>query len=201
MGSRICIGLAYGGSSEIRMAVKLGRLIEYLIASGAHVKRFRVSRDSEGSEWIKRDLSDDQGIESFYEVLVRGYYGEADLAGAVLGYNDIAVTVRVVKGKGYFGFLLDLDEEDLLKSHSQEELDRVTAGIVDWVKGLYPIANFDYAFCDEEAELQYPPEAFRTLGAHKYSVAILPAERGDAGSLSVLMNSWCIDGLTPRAEL
>jgi hypothetical protein len=89
--------------------------------------------------------------------------------------------------------LIDFDDLIIYGKTSLAEFEKVVANLL---VHIYEASKYDYAFCDHEAEIEFPPSEFMSKEQEIYSMVALPDRDGGAPHLK--RSSWHIDGLTPR---
>ncbi|HHW37552.1 MAG TPA: hypothetical protein GXX18_10000 [Bacillales bacterium] len=198
MGSFISIGLIYSKRTEERFKNELDILVRYLVSKDGILKKIKMSKDIDGEEWIEYTPNNNLEISESLNLIAKYYYGQVNVVCTFLGFSDLEVAVRIEKEKDYFGFLLDISEADVIKTHNVEVINRVTDQIINFIIDLYSVSGFDYAFCDNEAEIQYAPDEFCTLENDMYSIIVIPSFGEQDKALNVFKNNWHIDGLTAR---
>lgn len=200
MGSNISIGFIYERFTQERIVKELGNIIKYLFVHDIRITKMKVSKDIDGEDWIEYDSINTFQLDSVFSMLAEYYYGQLEVSSNVLGCNNLAITIRVEKEaeKDYFGFLLDISEEELIKFNSIDEINKVTERIIDFIIDIHSCSGYDYAICDNEAEIQYSPAEFGNLAKAIYSIAIIPSITNNSNVLKVIKSSWNIDGLTSR---
>ncbi|ACL77062.1 Imm64 family immunity protein [Ruminiclostridium cellulolyticum] len=195
MGSYIGIGFVYNGMSGERVEIELKNIVNFLISHNGNINSIKFSKDEYGNVWIQDSLNN-KCIDDFYSSLCNGYFGELHITCSILSVQNLNVCIRIEKAKKYFGLLLDISEEELIGVNSSENINRITEEIIEFFNELYKASVFEYAICDNEAEIQYSPEEFQSIGEAVYSIAALPEK--NKKSLKIIKNSWHIDGLTAR---
>ncbi len=195
MGSYIGIGLIYDDIPRDRLEGELRNVVNYLISYDGSINSIKFSKDENGNEWVEDSLNN-KSVEDFYSSLCKGYFGQLHMICNILGIQKLNVCIRVEKAKNYFGLLLDISEEELIGVSSSENINRITNKIIEFLHELYEASVFEYAFCDNEAEIQYSPIEFQSLSEKVYSIVALPDE--DKKNLKIIKSSWHIDGLTTR---
>ncbi len=194
MGSYIGIGLVYNGTGD-RLERELRNVVNYIISHDGSINSFKFSKDEEGNEW-EEDSLDNKGVNNFYSSLCNGYFGQLHMICNILSIQKLNVCIRVEKAKNYFGLLLDIGEEELIGIGSSKIINKITDKIIEFLNELYEVSAFEYAICDNEAEIQYSPIEFQALSEEVYSIVALPVE--DKENLKIIKSSWHIDGLTTR---
>lgn len=195
MGSYIGIGLVYNDIQGDRLEKELKNVINYLISHDGNINSIKYSKDDDGNEWVEDSL-DNKCVDDFYSSLCNGYFGELHIFSNILNVQKLNVYLRVEKAKKYFGLLLDISEEELIGVNSSENINRITDKIIEFLNELYKSSVFEYAICDNEVEIQYSPEEFKSISEAVYSIVALPEKNRE--SLKIIKSSWHIDGLTTR---
>ncbi|NFP49524.1 hypothetical protein FDF58_07570 [Clostridium argentinense] len=200
MGSSISIGFVYGEFSIQAIENEIKRLVKYFVTTDGSLKKMKVSKDIDGEEWLEYDSLINLKVDSIYTTLAENYYGQVEVNSSLFGHKNLTTTIRIEKeeDEGYFGFLLDIDEEELIKTNLASEINSVTEKIVDFITGFYSYSAYDYAFCDNEAEIQYSPRHFKKIESSIYSISVIPTLDGNSNSLNIVRSNWNIDGLTSR---
>ena len=198
MGSYISIGLVYDKSDLERVKNELERLSTYLTTEFGSVKSMKVCKDTYGEEWIEYNSFENHQISDLCDLLAKYYYGQLSLKCNILGFDNLEVTIRIEKEEDYFGFLLDVSEAELIKTGGLEELNSITEKIICFITDLHKVLVFDYAFCDNEAEIQYSPTEFKELKNDVYSIVILPTSEKKEKPYDIIKSNWHINGLTIR---
>lgn len=197
MGSYIGIGLVYN-ISESGLEKELRNLVNYLICREAIIESIKFSKDEDGNEWVEESLKNNIDIENFYSLLANGFFGQLHVVCNILNIQNLNVYIRIEKvDKDYFGLLLDINEEELIGENSVENINRVTNRIIGLLNDLFEVSVFDYAFCDNEAEIQYSPIEFQSLNEKVYSIVALSTTE-DKKKLKIIKSDWHIDGLSTR---
>lgn len=189
MGSNINVGLVYDSSRAI--GTHLENLIELLNENRGHIVYVKFCEDSDGERWIQQNSPNIDT--TILEKLTQSYYGQINLLIDLFQLKDLNVEIKIEKSEEFFGLLLSFREDDILSDYLKESLDTITDRILKFVAEIYPILQFDYAFCDHEAEIEFSPKEFN---AERYSLSFLPDL--STGKLNVLKSNWHINGLTER---
>lgn len=207
MGAYISIGLSYGIKKSENLAYneatmekveqELIKLIELFLDSNGTIKNARYSEDIDGDSWKEVDLSTSFSFKDYYKVFSSGYYGEILVYSELINEKKLECTIRLNKETEFFGFLLDIKEQDLLdgKNYPDENIGYVTEELIATMYRIYSYSKYDYAFCDLEAQFHYSPEIFKYLEEYVYSIAMIP---NSDSNLTVIKSNWNIDGHTAR---
>lgn len=192
MGSKITIGYVFGIENKKVMALYLEELVNILSEEGLIID-FKFSLDDEGNEWKECVVKKNKMESSAYELLTKYYYGTVKLISNIVNLRSKEIAVTVEQTSEYFGFLIDLDEEDLNQDFNLEEIE---SSIINFVAKSYGLLKFDYAFCDHEAEIEYSPKEITKVEEEIYSLLFIPSVMKD--EVEVKRSSWYLDGLTRR---
>ncbi|AKB28469.1 hypothetical protein MSSIT_1750 [Methanosarcina siciliae T4/M] len=209
MGSYISIGLTYGivqrfanlvydDITNNKIEKELKKLIEYFLDFDGIIKNIKYSEDLEGEHWKEVNSPSPFFPRDCYKSFSRGFYGEVAVHADILKSGGVDLIMRLEKQFEFFGFLLDIKEEDLLETHSKEEIGYMTEELIDTMMSIYKYSKYDYTFCDQEAEFKYSLSSLKKLKEDVYSIVIIPDS--DNNSFTVIKSDWNIDGLTGREK-
>jgi len=197
MGSYIGIGLVYNIDLQNRIELELKNIANYLVSHEGRITNFKYSKDEEGIEWVEKSFISNLEIERIYNKISNNYFGEIEVEVSILSIEKLKIRIAVRKVDNYyFGILLDILEEELIGVGSKKKLNTITNNIVLLLEELYVVSNYDYAFCDNEAEIQYSPHEFQSLNKKVYSIVALPIR--EEKKVRIEKSNWNIDGLTDR---
>ncbi|MDD3172673.1 MAG: Imm64 family immunity protein [Herbinix sp.] len=196
MGSYITIGFIYNKFSMNNIKNQMERVVEYIVSSVGIIKKAKVSKDMDGEEWIEYDSINNSQIDTLFTSLAEHYYGQIEMETNLFDLKNLTIIMRVVKEENddYFGLLLDVDENAFITN----TVNVYTEKILNLITEFYNYSVYDYAFCDNEAEIKYSPKEFINLKESVYSLAILPVCNDISNKLRVIKSKWNIDGLTSR---
>ncbi|BCN29440.1 Imm64 family immunity protein [Anaeromicropila herbilytica] len=194
MGSYISVGFIYDKISIDNIKNKMKSLIDFIVSKKGEIKRAKICKDIYGDEWIEYELNDNTQIDNMLVLLAEHYFGQIEIETNLFDLMNLDITVHVEKEEGYFGFILDISESAFYKD-SLNMVNSYTDKFIDLMKKFYKCSAYNYAFCDNEAEIKYSPLAFRNLNKRVYSLAILPVHNNN---LRVIKSEWNIDGITNR---
>lgn len=198
MGSYIGIVLVYNNSSQNKIECELRTVIRYLIFHEGNITNTKYSKDKDGIKWVEDSFTNGLEIEKVSSLLSKNYFGQLNVICNILNMKKLNICVTMKNtDKNYFGILLDIAEDDLMGVISNENIDIITERIIYLLKDLYEVSDFDYAFCDNEAEILYSPSEFQSLNEKVYSVVALPIIKGEK-KIVIVKSNWNIDGLTTR---
>ncbi|ODM24753.1 hypothetical protein A7W90_00130 [Clostridium sp. Bc-iso-3] len=200
MGSNISIGFVYTGIAQEQIKNELNNIFSYLLSHNTRMVKMKVSKDIDGEEWIEYDMLDTHKKDDVISLLAEYYFGQIEVYSNLIGCNNLKLIIRIEKepDKDYFGFLLDISEAQLLKNNSIDEIKKVTDNIVSFMTDIYGYSGYDYAICDNEAEIEYSPEEYMNIQDDIYSISIIPNRNNESTEFNIIKSSWNIDGLTSR---
>lgn len=198
MGSYITTGIIFDGIETTSIKRKITDLIIYLSNRSECYKSVKASKDIEGNEWIEFKFEELDNVREAYEFVSEGYFGQIDLMTSRFTSNEILVSVRVEKEVDYFGILLDIAEDDFLKSSESVILNAKDNLIIKFLEELYEVLEFKYAFCDNEAEIKFSPNEIQHLNREVYSILLIPSDSKLNGKINVVKSNWYLNGLTSR---
>ncbi|WP_040214194.1 Imm64 family immunity protein [Clostridium polynesiense] len=199
MGSYVSIGFIYENFSVDRIQNEFKKLVSKIITFNGNVKKMKISKDFNGEEWAEYEFLNNFQMDSNCEMLADYFYGQLEIDCNLFGGIRLKTILRIEKEKDedYFGFLMDLSEEELIKFNSADEINRVTEEIIEFMIQFYSCSAYNYAFCNNEGEIQFSPKKFREIENSIYSVTVIPNLVSN-NSLKVIKSNWNIDGLTSR---
>ena len=193
MSSFISIGFVFDKHQSI--TVLFSKFIEFLIARGV-LNKISYSIDENGDNWNEKII---KGYSS-YEVtslMVNNYFGKANITAAILDDKKINFDISISKlQQEDFGFLIEIDIDQLFKVGNREELKNCSSMIITFCETLFNKMDFCYAFCDHEVGIEYTWNEFSQLDKCIYSISIIPQNE----KFVIDLASWEIDGLTSRSR-
>ena len=163
MGSYITTGFVFNGTDVNIVNRKLKAIIMYLSNGSERYKFVKASKDTDGNNWLKLEFEELTDIQEGYRLASKGFFGQIDLVTGLFTSNEIFVSVRVEKEADYFGLLVDIAEKDLIKSNDYAVLNAADDLMINFMSELYKVLKYNYAFCDNEAELQFSPNEFKNI--------------------------------------
>ena len=192
MGNYISIGIVYSDKNRNDFDIDLNYFITMLKET---TKRITVSfpKDNSFNEWSSREFYPDNYWEVF-SILEQNNMavGEFVYTFCEKKYR-LRILVKQDKNK-YLGILFEICAEDLI-NNSTTNTQCITNKIIKFLEKLSGVLNFAYAFCDNEADIEYSPAEILKMNKAIYSILVLNEGKRDP---KVLLGSWCIDGLTPQ---
>lgn len=202
MGSFISIGFIYEGCSIQTIKKEIEKLVNYISSIGGSLKKMKVSKDVDGEEWLEYDSLINLQLDSIYTILAENYYAQLEVNSNLFEHKNLVITIRIEKDEDndYFGFLLDMNEKEIIKGNSVNEINNITERIIDFIIKFYNYSNYNYAICDNEAEIEYSPKDFYKIESSIYSITVIPVFdcKSNSNKFNVIKSNWNIDGLTSR---
>jgi hypothetical protein len=196
MGSSTTIGFVYGSNSRTYAETELNNVTQYLISNNGKVLSQKYCKDLNGNGWVESNEIAYLLLSDTLNQLVNNYYGQLKIECDILGKKGLNLDILFKRiDQNNYGILLDIPDEQILSSNLQ--LDSVTNGIIALIQTIYKVSHFDYAFCDNEAQIEYSLPALRSIENCIYSLVAMPDEMNQS-NLQIIKSSWHIDGLTPR---
>lgn len=197
MGSYISIGFVFNELNFEQIKNKLRKLVNLLIANNGQLKEMKFSKDIEGMDWVEYSFKNNILTIDLIESLAINYFGELKITSDFLKIGNLNIIVNVEKEKSYFGFLLEISEAELLKTHNSEEIKFITDKVIDFMIDAHDILDYAYAFCDNEAEIEYSPQEIVSFDRDVYSIIIFYSSKKQK-EYYIKKSKWNIDGLTSR---
>jgi hypothetical protein len=194
MGSYISIGFVFRRNLEEKIDINFKKLVNFLVQKSGKLNSIKVSKDMDGEEWIEVNVLND---DSRLDLLTEFFYGQLNLSSNIIDGKSLEIIIHIENKPNYYGFLLDIQEADLIKTNSIEELDYISDKLIKLMVDFYGVSGYDYAFCDHEANIEYSPNEFLMLEKNIYSITIITNHCKN--NLEIRKSNWHIDGLTKRS--
>jgi hypothetical protein len=190
LGSTINIGLVYSSPEDL-ISTNLYKLIQYLNSYNSCLINAKYSEDLDGESWI--EIENPVFNETLVEKLTNNFYSELQMNVTLFQLPELTLNLHVIIEKGYFGFLLAIEEHELLSDYEEDTLEEITSEIIEFLAKGYELLKFRYAFCDHEAEIEFSPSNFKP---ESYALSLIPDDSDS--TLNVKKGKWHINGLTER---
>lgn len=194
MGSYINIGLVYS-NNIFNINDDIFYIARYLFRFSNKIV-INFPKDNFLEEWIETEYIEENGFIEAWKILNtkmfstgKVYYKVAD--------KEYSIIISIKwKEKVWKGILFEIPEEELLLGdYSYNNLENITAKIINEVILLRNNMRFDYAFCDNEVDIEYSFSEIQEMEKNVYSVLI----KTDVFKEPIVeLSTWCIDGLTTR---
>lgn len=193
MSSSISIGFVF--EKQQSMTLLLSKILEFFKAKG-ELNRISYSVDENGDSW-KENTIQNLTPHEVASLMVNNFWGKTNITSAILDDKIVNFDVSVSKlFKNDFGFLMEINIEQLFRVGDKKELENSTSMIIQFCKSIFDNAKYSYAFCDHEANIEYTWSEFKKLKNHIYSIVIIPENE----KFVINLSSWEIDGLTNREK-
>lgn len=195
MGSYISIGMVYSENVN-----ELHKDIEYLIKNNLQLSNEIIVNyplDESCEKWESKNFEGDEFTDAFL-ILETFRYSTGKLRFKING-NIVNIIVSIRRNnRNIQGILFEVPEEDLMKNdYSLKNLNSVTDKIVNILINLLSKIKFDYAFCDNEVDIEYSLDEIEQKKEPVYSVII---KRNTLNEPIIQLSSWNIDGITSRKQ-
>lgn len=195
MGSYINIGIVYTDKNIIKMDDDFVIVIKYLSPFCNKIV-VKYPKDDAFENWEEKSFEGEEGFVEAFSILNEKNFSTGKIYCKIQNkqYNILVS----IKGKNdlFRGILFEIPEEELfLESSSSDNLSLTTNKIANSIIELWNNTEFNYAFCDSEADIEYSLCEVRESEKPIYSMLLL---KNEFNQPIVRLGSWCIDGLTPR---
>ena len=190
MGSRISIGLVYECNNMIE---SLEKLIKLLISDNGYIKGFKVSKDEEGNKWIENFDTTTSISDEVYSCLTLGFYGQINLVSDIINLKHKDIVLNIERHSDYYGFLIDIEESSLI---DEDSIIDIATSIINLISDNFMNLRYDYAFCDNEAEIEYSLQEILSNNNDIYCLLFIP--NFVENKIEVKKSNWLLDGLTKR---
>lgn len=191
MSSFIGIGFVFDKDQNIELL--FSKLLDLLIVNG-ELKKISYSIDEKGDNWNEEIIKCYSTCE-ITSLMLNNFFGKINITGAILDNTQIDFDLSITElPQGDYGFLIEIDIEQLFKVGEREELEKCTSMIIKFCESIFNILKYRYSFCDHEVGIEYTWAEFERLKECVYSVSIVPQKN----EFFINLASWEIDGLTNR---
>lgn len=191
MSSFISIGFVFEKDQNIKQL--FSKFVDFLIIKG-RVEKLSYSIDENGDNWNQVILKD----YSVYEIttmMIDNFLGKTNITAMIFNNKQINFDISVFKfSKGDFGFLIEIDINQLFKVGDREELEKCSFMIIKFCETVFDIIEYRYSFCDHEVGIEYTWDEFKQFNEDIYSISVIPQNN----EYDIKLASWEIDGLTNR---
>lgn len=192
MSSFIGIGFVFGKTDST--IESFSKFLSFITREG-NIKKIAYSTDIDGSNWIEDTSLKKCPIGNISSIMIDNYFGNITINAPIFDVKDIDFNVSMsVLAQGDFGFLLEIDIDQLFKVGDKPALEDFTGKIIELCKNIFSEVSYQYSFCDHEVGIEYSWNEFETISEDVYSVVVVPAKE----AFIVKLASWEIDGLTSR---
>lgn len=191
MSSFIGIGFVFDKHQNIELL--FSKLLDFLIVNG-ELKKISYSIDEKGDNWNEEIVKCYSTCE-ITSLMFNNFFGKINITAAILDNTQIDFDLSIIElSQGDYGFLIEIDIEQLFKVGEREKLEKCTSMIIKFCKSIFNIIEYRYSFCDHEVGIEYTWTEFDRLKECVYSVSIVPQKN----EFVINLASWEIDGLTNR---
>ncbi|MBO8157596.1 MAG: hypothetical protein H0Z32_14290 [Bacillaceae bacterium] len=182
MGGYLSIGLVYEGSKII--SKELNSLVNFFKKKNIIINEVQYSQDEDGEKWIKRKVGH-KNIN--YNSITDNHYLSLKMIGDVFKVGTQYFVIRVNKENGFFGFLIDIEWNQLIDKNKDEISERIVNSLIQLLK----FTEYDYAFCGHEAEIEYSPDQVMKKN-YEFPITLLNLKT----KLKLIYGEFNIDGIS-----
>ncbi|MFS0656450.1 Imm64 family immunity protein [Bacillus sp. 179-C3.3 HS] len=181
MGAYINVGIVFG--DECHVVEVFRDFTQYLEKKGVTFTKVKYSLDVDGDNWVEHMIKENVIKDEW----LFGYFTEFELS-RCLHLQHVTFTIH--QEEGYFGFLLDLDLEEVVSN----DVFTVQRQLVECLIELYQYLPFEYSFIGVEIEIEVHPRNFEALVQkdHGYPVGLI----GKQNDMDVYYDQFAIDGMS-----
>jgi hypothetical protein len=197
MGSYINVGIVYSDSNLSKFNNDLQFMVKYLSQFSDEIL-INYPQNENLEIWEEAKFEGEKGLIEAFTILNTKKMSSGKMCVTILN-NNYNILVSIKGDSSLFkGILLEIQEEDLLQEdYSSDNLDRITKKIANILISLWNDTDFSYAFCDSDADIEYPLMEVEQSKEPIYSLLIL---KNNLYQPNILLSSWCIDGITQREQ-
>lgn len=162
---------------------------------GVNIDCVKFSSDNFGVHWNVVDDYRTYSNKDFLSTLKEFHFLEIPISNFPFGKLTIEAVITLKVTNKYFGYLLEMEEDSIISSYNIKELETAENIIIQYLKFIFKNFNVDYAFSDQEAEIEFSPEEFKHLQRPYYAIE---AKHDHDGKVKITKANWYINGLTER---
>lgn len=188
LGSKISVGLVYEIEELGSKVAILNSIINSLDDSNG-VHSYKYCKDVFGEEWIQSDNTVNMTNEILVSI-VSNYFAELTMNTSQFLGDSQSIVIRVENYDVYFGILIDLEESSVQKAG----YDMVESRIIQYLSKEFNNYKYDYAFCENEGEIELSPDEVTSSKEELFSVLMKP----EGETVKVYKSSWKLDGVSER---
>ncbi|MBB4824972.1 hypothetical protein HNO89_002198 [Sporosarcina luteola] len=192
MGAKISLGWV---STNINISNEYNILINNLKLLGVKINCVKFSSDNSGFHWSEIEDYRTYSNKKLLSILKELRFLEISISNFPFGKLTIDAVIKLEVTNKYFGFLLEMEESSIISSYKIKELETAEDLIIQYLNLIFKNFNVDYAFSDQEAEVEFSPEEYKQLERPYYAIE---ARRGHDGKVKITKANWYINGLTQR---
>ena len=192
MGAKISLGWV---STNNNLSNEYNILINNLKLLGVNIDCVKFSSDNSGFHWNVVEDYRTYSNKNLLSTLKELHFLEIPISNFPFGKLTIEAVIKLKVTNKYFGFLLEMEEDSIISSYKIKELETAEDLIIQYLKLIFKNFNVDYAFSDQEAEVEFSPEEFKQLQRPYYAIE---AKHDHDGKVKITKANWYINGLTQR---
>lgn len=182
LGGYLSIGLVYEDINSISRELK--GLVTYLQKENINLTEVQYSQDEDGEQWVENKVNN---IDINYNSLKDKYYLSLEMVGDLFRIGTQNFVIRVNRENGFFGFLIDIEWQQLIDKDKEEISKRIVNSLIKLIK----FTDYDYAFCGHEAEIEYSPTHVKKI-KDIFPITLLNLKN----KLELIYGEFNIDGIS-----
>lgn len=186
MGSKISLGLVF---NKVNNGVILEKVIRSLVNSDNKMN-YKFCKDEFGENWIEGCIEISNLSKDMLNAYIQNYYCELTIESRNVIGVYCEIVMRLENKNDYFGILIDIDESDIMAIG----YDIAENSIIKYLKNMFDVTNYLYAFCDNEGEIHLSPTEVLRCFNGLYSIFMKPREK----IIEIFKGSWKLDGFSER---
>lgn len=171
-------------------------LLNYFLNNSIGFSSLHISNDEEGFNGIDYNNPNQTFLENIMDKSPDFYYLKLSFNNFPFGNLFIDGLLKIEKHENsYYSFGFEFEEVDILSNYDVDSLESVEKNIINTIEKIGENINWDYAFANQEAEVQFSPEQFEKETNAQYAIEITNSESG----LKISKSTWYVNGITERA--
>lgn len=192
MGNYISIGIVCLTQTSLELVLET---ISAQMNNKAISLELSYPEDDSSRIWIKQHYELKSGLSAGFKLLADR---RQSIGTFLYNADTMQLHIRVsIKTDAILGILFEMEQEELIPVESSFLLESITNKIIKDLKALWERAPFEYAFCDNEADIEFAPSEILKTEEYIYSVLLINRNH----FLTHKMATWCIDGLSERTQI
>lgn len=192
MSSYISIGFVFEKAQNISLL--FSEFLNFLTVDG-EFRKISYSIDENGNDWHKKNI-EGYSVDEISSLMINNFFAKTTILSRSLDAKNINFDTSITNfSHGDYGFLIEIEIEQLFKVGNRKELEHCSDIIVKFCKKIFSKLGYKYAFCDHEVNIEYDWKKFSQLDENVYSITIIPKDE----DFIVKYATWEIDGLTIRS--
>ncbi|MEN8699567.1 Imm64 family immunity protein [Bacillus infantis] len=197
MGATVNLILVKSGLQDLKDNIK--SLLDALIIDKVRINEVKYAKDKNGFHWLEFDLKKYTQQDLIHKCLrdvEDFFYFQISISHFKFRDQEVNALIKIDRYQdNYYSINLEFNEDEILKSYEVSELLKVEEKIKSTIIHDLREVTFDYAFANQEGEVEYSPEQFYTLDKYPYSLVYTVSPNG---VIVEHKSDWYINGLDSR---